>query len=150
METLVEILTAPANKERAVADCVALVESEVASKRGLSGAAVKTAFSIVKKVKPGFVADVIEKLLPAFACALQPIFEESQGQAGDGELRATFEEVLRRDPERTAEALLQVTDSRIDGARPAIQKTYGRLRKGARGHVEAAVPALSRALARYV
>ena len=49
---------------------------------------------------------------------------------------------MTRDRGRAAEALLGVTDRKIDGARPAIRKAYGRLRPNARQNVEDALPGL--------
>jgi hypothetical protein len=129
-----------------------LVDEEVARKRGLSGAAVRGAFKVVKTVSPSIVRDVVTKLLPDFADALEPMFEESRQEAegSDRSLEEVFPETLKRDPMRTAEALLAVTDRKIDGARRSIQRAYNSLRSGARDHVKQAVPGLATKMAHHL
>lgn len=77
MATLVEKITAPEIHPQVIDGCLQLVESEVASKRGLSGTAVKAGYKVVKALKPGMIQNAITKLLPEFATALQPMYEAS-------------------------------------------------------------------------
>ena len=70
MATLVEKITAPEVAPQVLEATMKLVEEEVASKRGLSGAAVKAGYAVVKAVKPGFIKGAIEHLLPDFERAL--------------------------------------------------------------------------------
>ena len=142
---LSEQLTRPEVQPKVIDGCVALIEREVDRKRGLSGAAVKAGFGVVSKVKPGFIREVVTKLLPDFAAALQPLWDESAAKVGpeaEAEATADFVQAVNRDRTRAAEALLGVTDRKIDGARPAIRKAYGRLRPNARQNVEDALPGL--------
>ena len=50
-----------------------VVDEEVAAKGGLSGIAVKAGYAAVKSIKPGFIGQVVEKLLPEFAAQLDPL-----------------------------------------------------------------------------
>lgn len=144
MPTLVEKITAPDVHPKVIDDCMQVIESEVASKRGLSGAAVKTGYAVVKKLKPGMVKEAVTKLLPEFAEALQPMYESS---GGTGE---AFSAHLIDNQDAAADALLGVTDRKAqDAQNKTLKKTYERLRGGAKTHVAAAVPNLARTLGRY-
>lgn len=147
MPTLVEKITAPDVHPKVIDDSVLLIEDEVASKRGLSGAAVKAGFAVVKKLKPGMIREVVGKLLPEFAEALQPMYEQSGAAEGGGE---KFRSYLMSNQDQAADALLAVTDRKAQGAKnKTLKKTYERLRGGARAHVSAAVPNLAKTLGRY-
>jgi len=149
MATLVEKITAPDVHPQVVEGCLSLIESEVASKRGLSGAAVKTGYKVVKALKPGMIKDVVTKLLPDFARALQPMYEQSGAPAAD-DSGTVFSEYLVAHQDQAADALLSVTDAKAANANnKTLKKTYERLRGGAKTHVTAAVPGLARTLGRF-
>jgi hypothetical protein len=142
MTSLSEQLTRPAVKAIVIDGVCELVEREVASKRGLGGVAVKAGFAVVTRVKPGFIREVVTKLLPEFADALQPIYDECAAQGQDGEVVTRFTRRVSSDRPRAAEALLGVTDRKIDSARPGVRRAYEQLRPSARDNVEAALPGL--------
>lgn len=149
MSVLVEKLTAPEVRPRVVAACVDLVQAEVDAKKGFSGAAIKTGYKVVKALKPGMISNAIDKLLPEFAQALQPMYDESTKGADDA--AAAFEKHLASHPEEAADALLTVTDARATRAdNKTIQKTYERLRGGAKDNVKAAVPGLAKTLCPFL
>jgi hypothetical protein len=154
MTSLSERLTRPEIKPKVVDDVCGLVEREVAGKRGFGGAAVKAGFAVVTRVKPGFIREVVTKLLPDFADALQPIYDESAAQlgegAGEGEVGEAFARRVAQDRSRAAEALLGVTDRKIGGARPAVRRAYEKLRPNALGNVESALPGLIDAILPYL
>lgn len=140
---LVESLADDSKKDAVIADVVKLVDEEVASKGGLSGIALKAGYAAVKGVKPGFVQSVVKKLLPEFAAKLDPIWTDG---VKDGKPVAFME----REKSRVADALLSVTDGRIDKAESDVVKgTYKRLRGSAKKNVEEAVPRLARVVERY-
>ncbi len=152
MANLAEILTQPELRPQVVRACAVLIDAEVQSKSGLSGLAVKAGYKLVKAVKPTMVADVVDKLLPEFAAAMQPMFDEVESKvAASGRPRSeVFSAHMQSDPERVAAALLTVTDRRAEKASGALKKTYGRLRDSAGEHVQAAVPGLVRTLSVFV
>jgi hypothetical protein len=152
MARLAEILTQPEVRPQVVKACVVLIDAEVASKSGFSGLAVKAGYKLVKAIKPTMIGDVVDKLLPEFAEAMQPMFEEVERQAGAGARPRgqLFDAQLRSDPKRVAAALLTVTDRRADKASGALKKTYARLRDTAEEHVQTAVPGLAGALTPFV
>ncbi len=141
MSTLAEILTAAETRPRVVEACSQLVAAEVKSKRGFSGAAVKTGYKVVNAFKPTIVPEVVDKLLPEFAEALQPFYARAEGK---------FEAELNQNQSEVAEALLAVTDRRAQKVSGTLRKAYDRLRGTAHNHVKAAVPGLARTLGQFV
>ena len=142
--SLVEALSDASKKDAVVSDVVKLVDEEVASKGGLSGIALKAGYAAVKGVKPGFVQGVVNKLLPDFAAKLDPLWIEAKK---DGQPVAYFE----RERSKVADALLSVTDGKIDRAESDLVKgTYKKLRGSAKKNVEDAVPRLARVVERHV
>lgn len=152
MAALVEILTQPDVRPQVVGACASLIDAEVQSKSGLSSLAIKAGYKLVLAIRPTMVREVVDRLLPEFAAALEPIFGESQEEAGRSRksLGEVFAARLEADPGRVATALLSVTDRRAAKASGPLRKTYDRLRDTAETHVRAAVPGLARALAPFV
>lgn len=150
MPSLAEQLTRPEAKPKVVDGCCELIEREVADKRGLSGAAVKAGFAVVTRVKPGFIREVVDKLLPEFAEALQPFYDACVDEVGAEGAADAFVNRVARQRSEAAEALLAVTDRKIGGARPGVRRAYGKLRPNARDNVEAALPGLAEALRPYI
>jgi hypothetical protein len=139
MPTLSEVLTAESTKGRVVEDCCALIDAEVKDKGGISGAVIKAAYRAVQGVKPGFVKAVVSDLLPEFALALDPIYQEAKT---NGKPVAEF---FAADSPRVAEALLAITDQKAQRSKNGIVKgTYEKLRGTAKKNVEAAVPRLGK------
>jgi hypothetical protein len=139
MPTLSEVLTAESNKGRVIDDCCALIDAEVKDKGGISGAVIKAAYRAVQGVKPGFVRAVVSDLLPDFALALDPVYQEAKAK---GKPVADF---FAADSPRVAEALLAITDQKAQRSKNGIVKgTYEKLRGTAKKNVEAAVPRLGK------
>lgn len=146
MATLSEQLLDDAHYGQLIEDCVALIESHVASKKGLSGAGVKTAFKVLKSVKKGILNKACRFLMPDFAVALDPIYEDFK--ATD---EMNFSAFLERDPQPAVDALLGVTDSKVASLdNPTVQKVYGKLRGGAEAEVMAALPGLGAVASKYI
>jgi hypothetical protein len=141
--SLKDAVTTPAKKAAVVADCCTLVDEEVAAKGGLSGLAVKAGYHAVKSIKPGFIADVIDKLMGDFAEQLDSIWEE--GKKG-GAPTAHF----TQNRARVADALLTITDGRVKKAKSSVVRgTYEKLRGSAKKNVEEAVPRLAKLLEKH-
>ncbi len=139
MPTLPEVLTSESAKGRVIDDCCALIDSEVKDKGGISGLAIKAGYGAVKGVKPGFIKNVVSDLLPEFALALDPIYQEAKGA---GKPVADF---FVANSSRVAEALLAITDAKAQRAKNALVKgTYEKLRGTAKRNVEAATPRLGK------
>ncbi len=150
MATLVEKITASDVHPQVIDGCMQLIETEVASKRGFSGAAVKAGYAVVKKLKPGMIKDAVTKLLPDFATALEPMYVASGAPDAAADSGSTFSNYLTSHQDQAADALLTVTDAKAAGAKnKTLKKTYDRLRGGAKTHVTAAIPNLAKTLGRY-
>jgi len=134
-QTLTEILTDPARRPQAVATLSKLAESEVQSRSGISGIALKAGFKAVTSIKSDLVPRAIDKMLPEFAIELQPFWDARGGQP--------FGDYLAANSSQAADALLSVTDIRANNPEhAAIAKIYGGLRGKAKGMVEQALPSL--------
>jgi hypothetical protein len=143
MSTLKEILLRPGTRPQVIRDSEQIIEEEVASK-GLLGVPIKLAFSAVKAVKPGFIPEVIDGLLDDFADRLDPLYQaaKAKNEPVTAHLNARAGEA--------AEALLGITDQRAQRAKNQIVKTaYEKLRPMAKKHTEAAIPRVSRMIAKY-
>ncbi|MEM9071446.1 MAG: hypothetical protein AAGE52_23270 [Myxococcota bacterium] len=131
-------LTDEAKKPAIIKDCLKLIDDEVADKRGMGGMAVKAGYKAVKGIKPGFIKNVVEGLLPEFAEALDPLHVEAVGEGKD---IPTF---FGQHSGRVADALLAVTDGKAERSTNGLVKsTYKRLRGSAKKNVEAAIPRLA-------
>ncbi|TPV96341.1 MAG: hypothetical protein B7733_05080 [Myxococcales bacterium FL481] len=135
-----------------VSACEELVQRQVQQKRGLTGAGIKAALKVATAVRPSFVREVVIRLVPEFAKALQPQFERctERATATGGTVGDAFREELSSRPGEAADALLGVTDARVAAAAPTVRKAYDRLRGSAKTHVEAAMPDAGATLARFV
>ena len=138
MTPLVDVLADPAGRAAVVRDAAALIEAEVAAKRGLRGAALKAGFKAFKAIQPGIIERAVDRLLPRFAPAVDPFWADASRTADP------VAWLIERDG-RIADALLAVTDRMAEGARNRVMvRIYKTLRGQARRHVLAAVPALAR------
>lgn len=143
-----EILEQPDVRPRAVTACLALLDAEVERKRGLTGAAIRTAYGFVGRLRPGIMRDAVDVLLPEFADALQPFYERAEVERGAGEShKQAFARLVASERDAVGRALLDVTDRRVRETRSAVQSAYGRLRGVAKEHVDAAIPGLAQTLA---
>jgi hypothetical protein len=143
MSSLPELLTSD-KREQVVEDCCTLIDSEVKDKGGISGLAIKAGYGAVKGIKPGFVRGVVVDLLPEFATALDPIWQDAKK---DNKPVAPF---FAANTARVADALLAITDAKAQRSKSGVVKgTYEKLRGSAKKNVEAAVPRLGEMVQKY-
>ncbi|MCB9672076.1 MAG: hypothetical protein H6736_19425 [Alphaproteobacteria bacterium] len=143
-QSLVSVLEDPTRRKAVIADTVTLIESEVASKSGLRGAAIKAGFKAFTKIQPGIVKAAVSKLLPHFAPAVDPHYAKA---AESGDPRGYF----TRNADTIAESLLAVTDEKAQGAENNVmKKIYSGLRPQAKQHTAAAMPGLADLIQRHV
>lgn len=144
MASLEEALASDEKKQLVIEDCLVLLDQEVADKKGLSGIAIKTGFKAVKSVKPGFIRGVVNDLIPEFAQALDPLFQEAKG---DGrEIGKHF--VVHSGA--AADALLSITDKKaVKSQNRIVKSTYDKLRGQAKKSVEAAMPRLGKMIEKH-
>ncbi|MBF2077171.1 MAG: hypothetical protein IGR76_01270 [Synechococcales cyanobacterium T60_A2020_003] len=126
------------------ADCVKLIDQQVAAKGGVSGFALKTAYGVVKGIGPDYIPGAIQRLLPEALAALEPMWDEGV-QSGDPV------QYLSQNSEKTANMLLSVTDSRIERSNNGVVRTsYSKLRNSVKGDIEKAVPDLAKILGTHI
>ncbi|HEY1957723.1 MAG TPA: hypothetical protein VGH28_19015 [Polyangiaceae bacterium] len=144
MPNLQEILNADGKKPQVVDDCVTLIDEEVKDKGGISGLALKAGYGAVKGIKPGFVRNVVTDLLPEFALALDPFYQEAV------EKKKKPSEHFVANSSRVADALLSITDGKAKNAKSGVvRSTYDKLRGTAKKNVEAALPRLGRLVEKH-
>ncbi len=132
-----DVLKDKAVKATLIADCVQLIDQQVAAKGGLSGFGLKATYGVVKGIGPSYIPGAIERLLPEALDALDPIWGEGL-EAGDPVA------YLSQHGERAADCLLSTTDARIERTSNGLVKaSYNKLRQSVKGDVEAAVPGLA-------
>jgi hypothetical protein len=138
MANLLESLASDAKKGAVTDDCVALIDAEVADKGGLTGLVIKAGYKTVQGVKPGFVRQVVTDLIPEFAVALDPLYQEAKSS------NRSVKDHFTANAPRVADALLSITDAKAGRSKSGMVKgTYEKLRGSAKKNVEAAVPRLA-------
>ncbi len=142
--SLADILLADSKKNAVIDDCVQLIDAEVGDKGGLSGLAIKAGYGVVKGVKPGFIRHAVSDMLPEFAKALDPLYEEAKSK------NRGVSDYLAENSSRVADALLTITDAKAQKSKSgAVKGTYEKLRGTAKKNVEQAVPRLGKMIERH-
>ena len=145
MATLQEMLLRPEVEPQVTSDTLALVDSELASKSGMSGTAVKVAFKAVTAFAPGYYQETVHGMIPNMVYQLAPFWADFQVSGG-----ADFGDYLSKRGDEVSEALLAVTDEMACGSgRAAVVKAYKAVRGGAGKHIEAALPNLGAMIQKY-
>ena len=143
-EALLSQVQAPGKRQALIADAEKVLDEEVADKSGLSGVAIKTAFKVVKGVRPGFIRDVIDSLLDDFLTKVDPVYQRA---IADGLSPGAL---VEKERSIVASALLGVTDDKAArSSSEMIKKTYNKLRPTAQKHVESATPRLAKLLDKH-
>lgn len=131
-------------RQQVIDDACRVLDDEVNDKGGLSGMAVKAAYSVVKGIRPGFIRQAVDSLLDEFLDAMDPLHREAV------EKGRKPGEYIKAEASRVAEALLAVTDRKAERAESGLlRKTYEKLRSSAKKHVEAAAPRMGSLLDKY-
>lgn len=143
-QTLEQILLDPTRRPAVVTDLEALVDGEVSSKSGISGAVIKTGYAAAKKLRPSVVPSAVDKLLGEFTGALEPYYAEYQATSA-----ADFGAYLAERPD-AADALLKVTDVRAErSSSETLKSAYGKLRPHGERNVQEALPQLGRLIDKH-
>lgn len=131
-------LTAPSSRPAVVADACALIDQEVARTSGVSGMAVRSAYRVLKGIRPGMVPSAVDGLLDPFADQLDRFYQEHLTTG------VPLVDILTGQRTSMAEALLSITDDRAQRTSQAtLRRAYQRVRGSARGYVEAAAPGIA-------
>ncbi|WP_186627845.1 DUF6918 family protein [Rhodococcus sp. BP22] len=133
---LKESLLDESKRDAVMRDVLALIDAEVSDKKGASGLAVKGGYGAVKKVGPSYIERAVEQLWPEFVDKLEPLWQ-SYNAAPVG----SFSDYLVANSDQASDALLAVTDERIDETdKSVVKKFYGSLRGSAKKNVAEALP----------
>jgi hypothetical protein len=144
MPNLLESLASDTKKTAVADDCLALIDMEVADKGGLTGLVIKAGYKTVQGIKPGFVRQVVSDLIPEFAVALDPLYQEAKSA------KKNVKEHFMANAPRVADALLSITDAKAGHSKSGMVKgTYEKLRSSAKKNVEAAVPRLATVIEKH-
>lgn len=138
-----------AQRPRVVADCVQLVDDQVAAKKGVTGLMIKGGYKAFKAIKPGIVREAVENLLDDFVEIADGHYAEYLKVQPD---KSTgFETWATVREGRIADDLLHVTDNIIERSEKiALKKIYYGMRKVAERNVAQAVPDIARLIVKYV
>ncbi len=144
METLAQVVSDAKRRHAVVVDAAQIVESEVASKRGFRGAALKAGFGAFQRISPGVVPGAVDRLLPHFVPVLDPLWAEA---VASGDAEAWF----ARHDERVARELLAVTDALAARAKnKVVLRIYQTLRGSAEEHVRQGVPRIPELIRNHI
>ena len=147
MSTLSDLVADSAKRDELVRDATAILEAEVAGKRGLSGVAVKGAFKVVRGLSPSFIPRAIDGLLDDFMEQLEPFYADYCSGGSQG----TFGSFLSGRSSAVADALLSTTDKRAETTdHKLLRSTYTKLRPKGKQHVQEAMPAVGRMVDRHM
>jgi len=131
-------------KDAVVADCVRLIDEQVAAKKGLSGMALKTAYRVVKGIGADYLPGAIARVLPQVMTAIDPLWQEGQ-QTGDPVA------YFNQHRSQVADRVLSVTDARVENSSNTIvRSSYNQLRKSIKGDVELAIPGVAEIIQRHM
>jgi hypothetical protein len=145
MATLQQMLLAPDVQPRVYNDVLALIDSELASKSGMSGAAVKVAFKAITSFAPGYYQETVHSMIPGMTYQLEPFWADFQVSGS-----ADFGDYLAKRGDEVSVALLAVTDDMAHGSgRATVVKAYNAVRGGAGKHIQAALPNLGAMIQKY-
>jgi len=143
--TLTELIGSEPTRASVISECETLVDEEVKSKSGMSGAAIKLGYKTVKAIKPGFIRSAIDGLLDDWLVELEP-FHAGWRKAG-----GSFAEYVTARSDEVAEAMLAVTDRRAEVSDvKTARKMYQKMRPSAKSNVVAAVPGLGALIGRHL
>lgn len=143
MSSLSETLLSPDRRPVVVAALAADIDAEVASQRGIGGAAVKAAYATAKKVKDGIVDEGVDSLLPQLVQDLQPLWDE-RGER-------PFADQLTANADQVAGIFLAAADARAARASyPVVSKVYQGLRGKTKEYVVEALPRVGATVERFM
>lgn len=144
MPSLEDTFASADTKKTVIADCLVILDQEVADKKGIGGLAIKAGFKAVKGIRPGFIEGVVHDLVPEFAKALDPMYQDALGNGKD------VGRYFVDNSADAADALLAITDKKaVKSTNKLVKTTYNKLRGQAKKNVEAAMPRLGKLIEKH-
>lgn len=143
MPTLNELLNTAERRPKVLVACQDLVEDELSRAKGMSGIALRTAFSVIQALDAEFIQKALNRLFDDFIERLEPFWSETTPQTVEQDWKSRSAELT--------DALLGAADAKVAKAQnQTIKKVYSKLRPKAAGYVENAVPGLAQVVVSFV
>jgi len=148
---LAELLLDSETKSMVLDDCVAQINAEVASKRGLSGLVIKAGYNWVKRLDNGIMVEksmglMIDDLVKELS-VFHRKYLDNGGYSFDNRALADYFKAYEED---ISSALLNVPDRKAQvGANKILKGIYKLLRPIARAEVKAALPGIASLISKY-
>ncbi len=146
MSSLSTILLSVSDPEALVSDLARTVETHIAAKSGISGAAMKLGFNALRSAKPDIAARATRSLLPRVATALDPLYASFNSSRS-----ADFGSFLSLHAEQAAGLVIDTIDARMGTSRNTAAKAiYKRFRGSAGDELQKLLPSLGRVIATHI
>lgn len=148
MGILKDTLGKPEKRPQVVADCVRLVDGEVASKSGVTGLMIKAGYKAFTTIMPRMVENAVDVLLDEFVVVLDRHYDAYL--KAEPEKRTPFDAFAKKRDAVIADDLLRITDDIMNrSSKHAIKKIYAGMRKVAERNVAEAVPGIGRLVMKH-
>ena len=139
--SLSEKLLAPTVRPAVAADLAQTIDAEVSAKKGLTGAAIKTAYAGAKKKVD--VASALNDNMEQITAIFDPYWESFGGQGDFGAYLAGRGDEVSAD-------ILEIADARAQAtSRDQLSKVYGTFRGKAADLIKASLPAVGATLQKH-
>ena len=148
MTTLADVLLAPERRDALIARTAQWVDEYVGALAGLRGMALRAGLAAARAVRPDAVERGVTRLLPEFAAALEPFWQDfrASGRASGGR---DFGAYLRQHAAPASAAMMARVDARMAGtSHRALAAAYRRLRGTLAAELERTLPDVARMLGR--
>lgn len=140
MTVLAARLLSPPTRDALQSDCVALIHQHIEQRRGMRGLAMRTGIALLKTLRADAVERGVEKLLPGFVAAMEPLHADFRAQSG-----SDFSQFLQQHSDRAARELLAVSDQTVaQSGQRTIQAAYAQLRRFAQSELATVLPQVGR------
>lgn len=146
MTTLAEILLKPGRRDALAEKTAAWVERYVHDTSGLRGMALKAGLAAAKAARPDAVTRAVDRLLPEFASALEPYWQEFRASG-----EKDFSAYLKRHAKAASADMMAATDARIaQSSNKALHGGYKRLRGTLAAELEKLLPDIAKMIGKSV
>ena len=144
MTTLADLLLAPERRDALIARTAQWVDTHVGALAGLRGMAMRAGLAAARAVRPDAVERGVTRLLPEFAAALEPFWQDFRASGG-----RDFGAYLRQHAAPASAAMMARVDARMAGtSHRALAAAYRRLRGTLAAELERTLPDVARMLGR--
>ena len=146
MKSLADQLLAPHHSREFEGDLVRLIETRIAAVSGLKGFGFKAALAAVQLNFPDAIPRAVHHLSPQIVAALEPLHQEFRKQSG-----GDFSAFLRQHSTRMTDAMMGVTDTRVERSKSTTLKSfYASFHGFAQKEISAGMPDLAKLIRSYL